>query len=217
MPRPPNLAPPLRSGDVSSSGYVKKKTGETKAPPHPLPPLGGGGGVGEHLGCPGDAVEQIKQAALNLDPAARRKLLAELSLANTEADLGETRDLDMWAGAVYDGLAALNGGSGGGLPGPAIVKRALSASGAWSIVRGFMSDAKLDTLSVQERLSVYRMLADLLVRHAHGISMRSAAPLSPKLVANCSTNISSIFDKAFPGYVKAGLAPIVARQLTRTN
>ena len=78
-----------------------------------------------------------------------------------------------------------------------------------------MADAKLDKLAVPERQSVYNLLADLVVRHAHGISMRSAAPLSPKLVANCSNNVASIFDKAFPGYVRAGLAHIVARQLTR--
>lgn len=215
MSRRSNLAPPLRTGNSSSSGFVRARPGEAGPPPTPSPFKGEVGGGGLSPAAPAPTLEDLERLALNLGAADRRLLLAKLSLANTDADAGETRDLDMWTAAVYDALLATNGGTGGGLPGPAAVKRALAASGAWSIVRGFMADAKLDVLTVTERQGVYNMLAELTVKHAHHVSMRSQAPLGPKLVANCSTNISSIFDKAFPGYVKAGLAPVIARQMAR--
>lgn len=165
--------------------------------------------------APAPTLAELERLAMSLGTKERKQLLAKLSLADADNDVGEKRDLDMWTEAVYAALLDANGGVGAGLPGPAVVKRALASSGAWSIVRGFMADAKLDVLSVTERQGVYNMLAELTVKHAHNVSMRSAAPLGPKLVANCSTNISSIFDKAFPGYVKAGLAPVIARQMAR--
>jgi hypothetical protein len=66
---------------------------------------------------------------------------------------------------------------------------------------------------VVERGSVYRMLAALLVDHARSISDFTGAPLGPKLVGSCTGNIAGVFEKAFPGYVRAGLAKIAARQL----
>lgn len=83
-------------------------------------------------------------------------------------------------------------------------------------MRGFMADAKFDQLKVAERQSVYALLAQMVVTQAQAISRNGYAPLGPKLVANCSQNIAGLFDQNFPGYLRAGLAHIVARQLTRT-
>lgn len=212
MPRS-QLARPLRS-DKPRDEFVKetKSRGITHPPTPPLP-LGGGEGGGE-LPQHG-AVAEIKKLAASLDPAARKQLLAELSLAASDADTGDVRDLDMWVQAVYWALVDANGGSAGAVPGPAIVKRALASSGGWSNVRGFMADAKFDQLKVAERQSVYALLAQMVVTQAQAIARNGYAPLGPKLVANCSQNIAGLFDQNFPGYLRAGLAHIVARQLTR--
>lgn len=120
----------------------------------------------------------------------------------------------MWAEAVYDALVALNGGSGRGLPGPALIKRAMGQGSAWSSVAGFMESSKYDALKVVERQAIYQMLAKLLLEHAQDISEHTGAPLTPKLLATCCSNITAIFNRAFPGYLRAGLGLIVARQLT---
>ena len=209
------LAPPTRDREVSTYVRKEKRSGEQPTP-LPSPPIRGeeGEGVLPQAGN-GGVIGEIKNLAKQLDPALRRQLLAELSLQATELDGAEHRDLDMWAAAVYKGLVAANGGSAGSVPGPAIVKRALGSGGAWSIVRGFMADSKLDALKHIERQRVYELLAELVIANARHISRRSNAPLSPKLVGSCSSNIASLFDHAFPGYVRAGLAPLVAKRLTQ--
>lgn len=215
MPRV-TLAKPLRD-ELPRDEFVKKTEGRgITLPPPPIPLRGGEGrGVLPQTGCV-DVVGEIKNLANTLGPTERKRLLAELSLDAADADTADVRDLDLWATAVYWALVAANGGSAGAVPGPAIVKRALSAAGGWGYVRGFMADAKFDTLAVPERQAVYKMLADLVVTQAQGISRNSHAPLGPKLVANCSQNIAGLFDQNFPGYLRAGLALVVAKQLVRT-
>lgn len=213
MPARKPLAPPSRQHEVVS--YVRRKEKDPGNNPSPSP-LKGREGRGDlpQAGCV-ELVGEIKNLAKQLDPTQRKQLLAELSLQAAESDAGETRDLDMWSAAVYKGLVAANGGSAGAVPGPAIVKRALGSGGAWGIVRGFMADSKLDALKHVERQRVYELLAELVIANARYISRRSNAPLSPKLVGSCSSNIASLFDHAFPGYVRAGLAPLVAKRLTQ--
>lgn len=203
------LAPPERKpreGQV----YRKEKEESQGTPPLPSPPFREGGGEGVTPGV----VSEIKKLTATLNPSQRATLLAELSLQATQSDNGSIRDLDMWSQSVYAALVGANGGLAGGVPGPAVVKRSLASSGTWSIVRGFMSDSKLDLLKVTERQSVYDMLAQMVVKNAVYVSRKSGAPLSPKLVANCSTNVASLFEQSFPGYVRSGLAHIVARRLT---
>ncbi len=205
---------PRAVGEGRSRPYVKKNPGINLPTPHPSPLRGEGGGGYPTDGGGEEAVKQIKELTALLNPKLRKQVLAELSLQALDADIGEVRDLDMWAASVYDAIVASNGGGAMAVPGPAILKRALAAGGAWSYVRGFMVDAKLDELNVAERQSVYGMLARMVVQQAKRISSNSNAPFGPKLVANCSHNVGALFDRDFPGYLKAGLARIVARQLT---
>jgi hypothetical protein len=125
----------------------------------------------------------------------------------------QDRDLDMWAAAVYDALTATDRAQAEEGYGQLVVKRLLSPTSIWRPVQEFMRQAKLNELTVVERGSVYRMLAALLVDHARSISDFTGAPLGPKLVGSCTGNIAGVFEKAFPGYVRAGLAKIAARQL----
>ena len=95
-----------------------------------------------------------------------------------------------------------------------LVKRAVAAPTAWTPVADFMAASRLDTLQVIERQSVYRMLAGLVIERAKQIGSYNGAPLSAKLVATVASNVAAIFEAAFPGYLKAGLALVVARRLT---
>jgi hypothetical protein len=159
-------------------------------------------------------VSELLAKASTLTAKQRQQLLDQLALTSQmtrRAD--QDRDLDMWAAAVYEALTATDAAQAEEGYGQLLVKRLLSPSPVWRPVQEFMRLAKLNELTVTERRSVYGLLADLLVKHAQVIADRSGAPLGPKLVGSCTVNIAGVFDKAFPGYVRAGLAKIAARQL----
>lgn len=212
------LAPPVRNRNATPA-YVKKTKSPGTSLRAPLPSLReGGGGPGFTHGSAGEVkAEEVLSLANKLSPEARKQLLAQLALQEQSVDPGKQRDIDMWSSAVYSGLVSTNGGSPGGVPGPAVVKRILASPSAWRPVDGFMASSKFDGLSVTERQSVYNLLADLVIKHASQIARRSNIPLSPKLIGTCSANIASLFDLAFPGYLRAGLAHIVARRLTSAS
>lgn len=151
-----------------------------------------------------------QQRKLFLDQAAAAQLLDS---ANTEA----ARDVQMWSAAVYDALCAAVGGPGAINLGPLSVKKVLGAATAFAPVASFMAVGGMDKLPVVDRQAVYVLLADLLVKHAKGIARHTGTPLALKLVANCTNNIAGVFDNAFPGYLQAGLAPLVARQMHRNQ
>lgn len=161
-----------------------------------------------------ESVEDLLSKANLLSPTERKELLAKLSLAS-QTKLGEeTRDIDMWAQAVYDGLVSVIGADGEGVPGPTVVKRLLAVPTAWAPVSSFMRASKMDQVTVSQRQSAYHMLANLVIENARYVARTSRIPLSPKLVGNCASNITGIFDQAFPGYLQSGLAHIVVRRLT---
>jgi len=183
-----------------------------------------GGGVDAHApmregadahACANE-VESILEQTKTLTSKQRQELLDQLSLANQMTRrAGDDRDLDMWAGAIYNALTSCVPASDGSGFGQLLVKRALAPTQNWRPIQNFMQDSKLCELRVVERASVYHMLAELLVQHAQHVADRSGAPLGPKLVGSCAHGIAGVFDKAFPGYLRAGLAKIAARQLVR--
>lgn len=154
-------------------------------------------------------LEQMKA----LTSADRKQLLdraaaAQLLLDSKPAD----RDVSMWSAAVYDRFCDAVGGPGAAGVGPLVCRRLLGVASAWQPVEQFMSVAGLQELPVVDRQAVYNMLADLLVNHARAIARYTGAPFSVKLVANTVVNIAGVFDSAFPGYLEAGLARMVARR-----
>ncbi len=153
-------------------------------------------------------------AATKLSKADQQQLLAHLALMASGQDGDQVRDKDMWAAAVTTALVEANGGRPGGVPGQMIVKRSTASGTPWQAVWGFIESSGFSKLQVTERQSVYGLLASLVVKNAVYVSRETGAPLSPRLVANCSNNLAGLFDQAFPGYLRAGLAPIVARRLT---
>jgi len=149
-----------------------------------------------------------------LDAADLKQVLAELSLrAQQDLEKKSTRDADMWATAVYEALTAAFGhGDGAGL-GPLVVKRVVSAPTAWKPVHAFMESSGLAKLTVPKRLAMYRMLATMAVKRSREIAANTGVPVTPKFVASVSANLGPIFDLEFPGYLAAGLAPMVAGRL----
>lgn len=204
---------PLRNSEE------KKISGITPPSPPPLPLKGRGWGVGDSLQVShGEkkkpSLDDLLRLADQLPVAERKTLLARLALQAQTTDSGQERDRDMWAQAVYDELARAFGRGDGAGQGPALVKRSVSNPTVWAPVAEFMAHSKLDQLTVTERQSVYGLVARLVVENALYVARKIGAPLSAKLVATCSANTASLFDNAFPGYLAAGLAPIVAKQLT---
>lgn len=204
------LTRPVRTGPVYT------KSGKTTPLPPPLRE-GRGGGVPPDRGLVEEkkSVDDLLDQASKLSAAERKELLAKLALGVNQTRTSNPRDLDMWIEAVYTGLAASNGAGDGAGVGPAAVKRILGSPACWGPVADFMAASKLDDLKVAERQSVYYLLAGLVIKHAAYVSRQSGAPMSAKLVGSCSTNITGLFDQAFPGYLGAGMAKIVARRLTQ--
>lgn len=210
--RPVLLTRPAYAGAGFARADHQNKTGGGDPLPLPLSKRGEEGRGADRIENP---LDRILEEAKSLSAADRRKLLDHLALVSKEAEDASPRDVEMWVVAVYEELVRVLGVGDGASVGPVIVKRALSPRAAWAPVQGFMANKAFEGLQAIERQSIYRLLATLLVRHARSVSSRSGAPLSPKLVANCTGNVAGLFDQAFPGYLRAGLGRVIVRQLIK--
>lgn len=157
-------------------------------------------------------LDDLLNLADQLNEVDKKTLLARLSLAAQNRNSEPDRDKDMWAQAAYDELLRVFGQNQGVGQGLALIKRSLGASQVWAPLADFMKSSGLNKLQVTERYAVYCLLAQLVVKQAKYIANKIDAPLGVKLIGNCLVNVASLFDNAFPGYLGAGLAPIVARQ-----
>lgn len=160
------------------------------------------------------SVDDVVSLAAQLSAADRKELLARLAL-EVQTRSTDSRDLTMWADAVYQRLHEAIGTSEGTGVGPLPVRRLLAAVANWAPVEKFMQDSRLQSLTVPKRLAVYHMLAGLLVDDAQRVARLAGAPLTVKFVAGRSAHIAAVFDTAFPGYLAAGLAHVVAAQLVQ--
>ena len=189
----------------------KEVAGDPHSPPLPL--RGRGEGV-----SPQAADKNLNEAitlASALSEDQRRELLATLSLElQVKQNSGQARDVQMWATAVHEALQEALGGSLGATVGPLAVQRIVGAHKAFEPVAEFMTRSRLREAQVVERLALYRLLAGLLVTYARKVAQFAGVPLSLKLVANNASHVAGLFDAAFPGYLGAGLAHIVARRLS---
>lgn len=156
--------------------------------------------------------EQLLDSVLALNVKERKELLDRLLLEHQNEARDDQRDVAMWATAVHQQYTALYGSGDGVLVAPLVMKKLVQATASWEHVRRFMETSKLSELPVTERQGAYQLLAEILVRHAAQVARRSGAPLSPKLVSQCTVNLPGAFENQFPGYVAAGLAKVVARQ-----
>lgn len=203
---------------VNARREIKKMPGDGNGDVSPLkggyihPPTTRAAEVKEKKEKP--TVASILVEAEGLTSTERAQLIARLALSQQISIKGSERDLDMWATAAYEGLVQELGHEAGAQVGPILVKRSLAAPSAYAPVAAFMVNSGLSLQPVTKRQAVYMMLAKLVIQNAKFIARKSGAPMSAKLIASCAANISSLFDNAFPGYLKSGLAHIVATQLT---
>ena len=156
------------------------------------------------------------QFVSTLNKADKQALLDRLALENQlTAAVVQNKDLDMWSEAILKALEETIGQWVGHSYGLTLVKRSMGTSSSWRPVELFMKNSKLQELTSAERQSAYFMLARLLVERADDQTEFVGAPLTLKYIAGQTGNLAAIFDRSFPGYLAAGLAKIVARQLTR--
>lgn len=125
----------------------------------------------------------------------------------------QDRDLGIFADAVYTKINEVLGGAITGNVGPLSIRQLFQSAETWGPILAFLEQAGYLTMTPAEKVAVYGYLAELVVRHAYTVSKRSRAPMSPKLVANCSGNLGGLFEREFPGYLRRGHAGIVARRL----
>jgi len=147
----------------------------------------------------------------------RQALLDYLALrkqSKRKSDLTGNRDRDLWHTAVIEALEIVLR-TGGGLPPTLAVVNKLY-SGSYASVETFVASA-FPGLKATEKMAGFRVLADLLVRHADYVAKKSGAPLSAKLTFSCVQNLPGLVDNAFPGYIESGLLPMIIRnhQLNR--
>lgn len=160
------------------------------------------------------SLDEILAGVGELSKSDRKELLARLALAE-QAPAQQSRDLDMWGEAVYSALvAAIGAGDGTGL-GPLPLKRLLGASNSWEPVLGLMKSSGMLEFQVVKRQAIYNMLAELLIDDAQKLARAVGAPMSAKFVANRAAQLSAIVDAAYPGYLRAGLMPMVADRLAQ--
>lgn len=149
----------------------------------------------------------------NLEPRQRKQILDRLQLQDLELRDQDkvTRDLGMWAGAVYDALQASIGDGGGGESGVVVLRRLLGARSVWAPVDQLVEAAKVSEEPVVTRQKFYNLLADLLVAHVKRVASYNRVPVGPKLVASNAGKVRELFDAAFPGYLRCGLAKVVLK------
>lgn len=103
------------------------------------------------------------------------------------------------------------------MAGPLPLKRMLAARASWAPVEGFARAAGFHKMRVPERLAAYRLLATILVERCQQVARAVRAPLSGKLVANSTGELGAMFDAAFPGYMRAGIAGIIFKRHITAN
>lgn len=158
-------------------------------------------------------VDELLASAAGMTSAERKELLARLSLAE-QGRGGQEREPELWSRAVYEALVDASGTSGEGVPGPVVIRRLVATPSAYAPVAAFMSSSGLgEKLDAQEHYAFFRVLACLLVEDAERVCSWSGAPMGAKAVAQRQPHVRGIFDKAFPSYVRSGLALVVARRL----
>lgn len=210
--RPPvkRSAAPLDLGKAEDSGSREsgRHTLTTHTPRR-------GGVVCCSASIPEGGVVSVVEVLKQLTGEQKKELLGLLALDAADAASGaDDRDLRMWSDAVAEEIADVTHTS----VGPMLVRKAMAPKASWSVVRELVDAAgAAKPLTVQERQSMYHLLAGVLVSHANYVAKASGAPISVKLVGNCVTNLPGLLDDAFPGYLHAGLMPLVVRQFHATR
>lgn len=147
---------------------------------------------------------EIAEAALNLPKKDKEQLLALLSLVTAE----QVDDplVALWSTAVLDRVAEAIHIT---LP-PLLLRKTLASRAAWAPIADLLRRAGI--VDRQLALSFFHLLARLLVLHAHGITARTGAPLSSRLLGTLAPSVPGLLEAAYPGYMASGLLHVVLGQ-----
>jgi len=176
----------------------------------PLNPISMDIGMGGRQTVP--EVSDLLTAAKQLSPDQRRELLDRLALETQKPRSRNDRDVVMWSQALYEAIVEAFGDASG-LGGPAAIQRLVAPAPSRASVEEFMQATGLTKLNVREQQVAYRLIARLLVDRAREVARHSGIPFSVKLAINCLSELRGIFDRAFPGYLRNGLAALIVRRM----
>lgn len=162
-------------------------------------------------------VENVKQLCRALDVRQRKEVRDYIALldkeqkqavtSSTRASQVLTRDEEMWFASLQHHLAEITGSP--------TVERKLQAATLGSIQEGFacvhafVQATGMGKSASYDRKALYNLLAGFVVEHAQHLAARISIPLTLKFVLQNVENVPALFDRAYPGYVRAGLACMV--------
>lgn len=210
-----------------NSKNVGENQGRDGMEPTPHPFRGKGGVVPSRplLPVQDNYVEKVKELCRGMDVRQRKEVRDYISYLDkeqrqakiTDSRNGQAleRDEGMWSDSVEAILAeALGSSTNFRNKSPAILG---SLRDSYSIVHEFVQVSALDAAMSYNRKVIYNLLAGLLVEYCKQLAAKIAAPLSLKFVLGQSEKIPALFDRAYPGYVQAGLAGIVLKQIIQSH
>lgn len=193
----------------------------------PTHPFRGRGGVPSRPLLPvrGNDVEVVKGLCRALDVRQRKEVrdyIAYLDkeqkqnlLTSTRTGQSLERDEEMWA----DSLEQLLGEALGTPPSARHRSAAILGSlrDSFAVVQAFVQAAGLMQQVSYNRKVIYNLLAGFVVEYSKQLAAKIGAPLSFKFVLQNVERLPALFDRAYPGYVQAGLACIVADQIINSQ
>lgn len=221
-PKHRNYSSSARSSSQSDLSTISIPTSNTPSNIPPIPPLGGVGDIGifnrgkfqkqndEKIVLKKDGYElhyevlELVEQLNKLPTATRKRLVSELALGlKQETSTTSSRDVELWLKAVTEELAAV-------LRSQFYVGAGMKQSVVgFENVEEFMRTSGLSKCTAIQRSGMYKLLAQLLVKHAQGIAEHVGQPLSLKFVLSCSSAVPGLFDNAYPGYLASGMASVV--------
>lgn len=179
------------------------------------PPIRGGVCVSVGASKSASMHEQVR----GLDKKEQKALLdlllsMQLGAQEPRATVTGGRDFETWCLCIMESVTARFPAGGAALATPANLRKSLALSSAWDPVKALLDHKAVTSLTVPQHRRFLRLLADLLVAHTNNISNRTGAPFSARLLSNCAPALPSIFDNAYPGYMRAGLLGVLIGALT---
>lgn len=160
------------------------------------------------------SLDDVLDLALKLDRKAAKHLLDQLALRMQTTDKAmHNRDLETWSECVHHELNRDLGAADS--YGILQVRKAMGEPECWRPVEAFMRAAGLDHHTSAQRRAMYMLLAELLIEHVRYETRRQKFGLVLNSVARYVVDLVAIFDDSFPGYLRSGLAYMVADQQQR--
>lgn len=211
---------------------IRRSAKPTSNPPERTPPVRGGVSEGTrargpasqprtHVGArtaeaasdqrPNLDIDEVLDHAMKLDRKQAKQLLDQLALRMQMTDKSlHNRDLEAWVSCVHNELNRELGAENS--YGIMQVRKALGEPECWRPVEAFMAAAGMESRTSAERRAMYMLLAELLIEHTRYETRRMKFGLVLSSVARYVVDLVAIFDDAFPGYLRSGLAFMVADQ-----